>query len=410
MFELMDAYSQNAVIKVIGVGGGGGNAVAHMVQSGIEGVEFLCINTDAQALKHSKVKTSLQIGCNITKGLGAGADPEVGRQAAMEDRDRIIEMIEGCDMLFITAGMGGGTGTGAAPVVAQVAKELGILTVAVVTRPFEMEGGKRTLVANHGLAELGKYVDSLITIPNQKLLTVLGAKTTLLDAFKSANHVLQGAVQGIAELITRPGLINVDFADVRTVMSETGMAMMGSGVARGENRAKEAAEMAVSSPLLEDINLSGAHGILVNVTAGMDLSIGEFQEVGNIVKQFASEDATVVVGTVIDPELSDEMRVTVVATGLGKPEIAVSGRSPFGRDVPTLSKAVPQAAAPAAEPADAGRAAPSADGGRLRSAGQAGGAASKSCGRRAACGCGIRRCAGYSGLSAAPGRLTPETE
>jgi cell division protein FtsZ len=351
MFELMDAYSQNAVIKVIGVGGGGGNAVAHMVSSGIEGVEFLCINTDAQALKHSKVKTALQIGCNITKGLGAGADPEIGRQAAMEDRDRIIEMIEGCDMLFITAGMGGGTGTGAAPVVAQVAKELGILTVAVVTRPFEMEGGKRTLVANHGLAELGKYVDSLITIPNQKLLTVLGAKTTLLDAFKSANHVLQGAVQGIAELITRPGLINVDFADVRTVMSETGMAMMGSGVARGENRAKEAAEMAVSSPLLEDINLSGAHGILVNVTAGMDLSIGEFQEVGNIVKQFASDDATVVVGTVIDPELSDEMRVTVVATGLGKPEIAVSGRSPFGRDVPTLSKAVPQAKAEVAEPA-----------------------------------------------------------
>ena len=343
MFELMDAYSQNAVIKVIGVGGGGGNAVAHMVTSGIEGVEFMCINTDAQAIKHSKVKTSLQIGCNITKGLGAGADPEVGRQAAMEDRDRIIEMIEGCDMLFITAGMGGGTGTGAAPVVAQIAKELGILTVAVVTRPFEMEGGKRTLIANHGLAELGKYVDSLITIPNQKLLTVLGAKTTLLDAFKSANHVLQGAVQGIAELITRPGLINVDFADVRTVMSETGMAMMGSGVARGENRAKDAAEMAVSSPLLEDINLSGAHGILVNVTAGMDLSIGEFQEVGNIVKQFASDDATVVVGTVIDPELSDEMRVTVVATGLGRPEVAAVGRSPYGREVPTLQKAAPPA-------------------------------------------------------------------
>jgi cell division protein FtsZ len=349
MFELMDAYSQNAVIKVIGVGGGGGNAVAHMVTSGIEGVEFLCINTDAQALKHSKVKTSLQIGCNITKGLGAGADPEVGRQAAMEDRDRIIEMIEGCDMLFITAGMGGGTGTGAAPVVAQCAKELGILTVAVVTRPFEMEGGKRTLVANHGLAELGKYVDSLITIPNQKLLTVLGAKTTLLDAFKSANHVLQGAVQGIAELITRPGLINVDFADVRTVMSETGMAMMGTGVARGEMRAKEAAEMAVSSPLLEDINLSGAHGILVNVTAGMDLSIGEFQQVGEIVKQFASDDATVVVGTVIDPELSDEMRVTVVATGLGRPEVA-HGRTPFGRDVPTLQKAPHQQAAAPAEP------------------------------------------------------------
>src|SRR5687767_14484625 len=319
MFELMDAYSQNAVIKVIGVGGGGGNAVAHMVTSGIEGVEFMCINTDAQALKHSKVKTSLQIGCNITKGLGAGADPEVGRQAAMEDRDRIVELVQGCDMLFITAGMGGGTGTGAAPVVAQVAKELGILTVAVVTKPFEMEGGKRSLVADHGIAELGKYCDSLITIPNQKLLTVLGPQTTLLDAFKAANTVLQGAVQGIAELITRPGLINVDFADVRTVMAETGMAMMGSGSASGEGRARQAAEAAVSSPLLEDINLAGAHGILVNVSAGMDLSIGEFQEVGQIVKQFASDDATVVVGTVIDPELSNTVRVTVVATGLGRP-------------------------------------------------------------------------------------------
>jgi cell division protein FtsZ len=323
MFELMDAYSQSAVIKVIGVGGGGGNAVAHMVTSGIDGVEFMCINTDSQALKHAKVKTALQIGCNITKGLGAGADPEVGRQAAMEDRDRIVELVEGCDMLFITAGMGGGTGTGAAPIVAQVAKELGILTVAVVTKPFEMEGNKRGFVADHGIAELGKYCDSLITIPNQKLLTVLGPQTTLLDAFKSANQVLQGAVQGIAELITRPGLINVDFADVRTVMAETGMAMMGSGSASGEHRAKEAAEMAVSSPLLEDINLAGAHGILVNVTAGMDLSIGEFQEVGNIVKQFASDDATVVVGTVIDPELSNIVRVTVVATGLGRPASSV---------------------------------------------------------------------------------------
>ena len=330
MFELMDAYSQSAVIKVIGVGGGGGNAVAHMVTSGIDGVEFMCINTDSQALKHAKVETALQIGCNITKGLGAGADPEVGRQAAMEDRDRIVELVEGCDMLFITAGMGGGTGTGAAPVVAQVAKELGILTVAVVTKPFEMEGNKRSFVADHGIAELGKYCDSLITIPNQKLLTVLGPQTTLLDAFKSANQVLQGAVQGIAELITRPGLINVDFADVRTVMAETGMAMMGSGSASGENRAKEAAEAAVSSPLLEDINLAGAHGILVNVTAGMDLSIGEFQEVGNIVKQFASEDATVVVGTVIDPELTNMVRVTVVATGLGRP--AVTSRPPQPRE------------------------------------------------------------------------------
>jgi cell division protein FtsZ len=321
MFELMDAYSQSAVIKVLGVGGGGGNAVSHMVNSGIEGVDFICINTDAQALKHSKVKASLQIGCNITKGLGAGADPEVGRQAAMEDRDRIIELIEGCDMLFITAGMGGGTGTGAAPVVAAVAKELGILTVAVVTKPFDMEGGKRMLIAEHGIAELGKFCDSLITIPNQKLLTVLGGETTLLDAFKSANQVLQGAVQGIAELITRPGLINVDFADVRTVMSETGMAMMGSGAASGEERAREAAEAAVSSPLLEDINLAGAHGILVNVTAGMDLSIGEFEIVGNTVKKFASDDATVVVGTVIDPDMSNQIRVTVVATGLGRPTV-----------------------------------------------------------------------------------------
>jgi cell division protein FtsZ len=329
MFELMDAYSQSAVIKVIGVGGGGGNAVAHMVTSGIEGVEFLCINTDAQALKHAKVKTALQIGTNMTKGLGAGADPEVGRQAAMEDRDRIVELVEGCDMLFITAGMGGGTGTGGAPVVAQIAKELGILTVAVVTKPFEMEGSKRSYVADHGIAELGKYCDSLITIPNQKLLTVLGATTTLLDAFKSANQVLQGAVQGIAELITRPGLINVDFADVRTVMAETGMAMMGSGAASGEGRARAAAEAAVSSPLLEEINLAGAHGILVNVTAGMDLSIGEFQEVGQIVKQFASEDATVVVGTVIDPELSNQVRVTVVATGLGRPATAARSQ-PIG--------------------------------------------------------------------------------
>jgi cell division protein FtsZ len=351
MFELMDAYSQSAVIKVIGVGGGGGNAVAHMVTSGIDGVEFMCINTDSQALKHAKVKTALQIGCNITKGLGAGADPEVGRQAAMEDRDRIVELVEGCDMLFITAGMGGGTGTGAAPVVAQVAKELGILTVAVVTKPFEMEGNKRGFVADHGIAELAKYCDSLITIPNQKLLTVLGPQTTLLDAFKSANQVLQGAVQGIAELITRPGLINVDFADVRTVMAETGMAMMGSGTASGEFRAREAAEAAVSSPLLEDINLAGAHGILVNVTAGMDLSIGEFQEVGQIVKQFASEDATVVVGTVIDPELSNIVRVTVVATGLGRPAAArpvstqqhretVAAREPLLRD-PLSSRAQP---------------------------------------------------------------------
>jgi cell division protein FtsZ len=320
MFVLADTENQGAVIKVIGVGGGGGNAVAHMINAGIEGVDFICINTDAQALKHSRVKVGLQIGCNITKGLGAGADPEVGRQAAMEDRDRIIEMIEGSDMLFITAGMGGGTGTGAAPVVAQVAKELGILTVAVVTKPFDMEGSKRLGSADQGIGELSKHVDSLITIPNQKLLTVLGGDVTLLDAFKAANQVLQGAVQGIAELITRPGMINVDFADVRTVMAETGMAMMGSGSARGDNRAREAAEAAVSSPLLEDVNLQGAHGLLINVTAGMDLRTSEFAMVGDTVKQYASEDANVVVGCVIDPEMREEIRVTVVATGIGRPD------------------------------------------------------------------------------------------
>jgi cell division protein FtsZ len=319
MFVLADTENQGAIIKVIGVGGGGGNAVTHMVSSGIEGVDFVCINTDSQALKHSKVKMSLQIGSNITKGLGAGADPEVGRQAALEDRDRIVEMVDGSDMIFITAGMGGGTGTGAAPIVAQVARELGILTVAVVTKPFEMEGNKRQSLADQGIGELGKYVDSLITIPNQKLLTVLGGDTTLLDAFKAANEVLQGAVQGIAELITRPGLINVDFADVKTVMAETGMAMMGSGRATGENRAREAAEAAISSPLLEDVNLSGAHGLLINVTAGMDLRTSEFHVVGDAIKQFASEDATVVVGYVIDPEMTGEIRVTVVATGIGRP-------------------------------------------------------------------------------------------
>jgi cell division protein FtsZ len=317
MFELVDGYNSNAVIKVIGVGGGGGNAVSHMMDCGIDGVEFICANTDSQALKNSRVKTAIQIGCNITKGLGAGANPDLGRQAAMEDRDRLREAIEGSDMLFITAGMGGGTGTGAAPIVAQVAKELGILTVAVVTKPFGMEGRKRADIADLGITELAKHVDSLITIPNQKLLTVLGKTTTLLDAFRSANEVLQGAVQGIAELITRPGLINVDFADVRTVMSEMGMAMMGTGRGTGEDRARDAAEAAISSPLLEDINLEGANGILVNITAGMDLAIGEFDDVGMVVKDRASDDATVVIGTVIDPAMEGEVRVTVVATGLG---------------------------------------------------------------------------------------------
>jgi cell division protein FtsZ len=317
MFQLMDTQTQTAVIKVIGVGGGGGNAVNHMAAANIEGVEFICANTDAQALENATVKTILQLGAGITKGLGAGADPAIGRKAAEEDRDRIKEALDGSDMIFITAGMGGGTGTGAAPVVAEVARELGILTVAVVTKPFPFEGNKRGKVAGEGIAELAKYVDSLITIPNDKLLQVLGKEMTLLNAFSSANDVLLNATQGIAELITRPGLINVDFADVKTVMSEMGVSMMGTGAATGENRAREAAEAAINSPLLEDIDLAGAKGILVNITAGLSLTIGEFDEVGNTVRDFADEEATVVVGTVIDPELDDELRVTVVATGLG---------------------------------------------------------------------------------------------
>lgn len=318
MFELMDTYAQQAIIKVIGVGGGGGNAVDHMVAVDIGGVEFINANTDSQALERSSAPTVLQLGANLTKGLGCGADPVMGRQAAVEDRERIAEVLAGADMVFITAGMGGGTGTGAAPVVAQVAQDAGSLTVAVVTKPFLFEAKKRMAIAEQGIEELTAYVDSIITIPNEKLLTVLGKEATLLDAFAKANEVLQGAVQGIAELITRPGLINVDFADVRTVMSEMGMAMMGSAVATGEGRASEAALTAVSSPLLEDVNISGARGLLVNVTAGLDMAIGEFEEVGTTVKEFAAEDATVVVGTVIDPEMHDELRVTIVATGLGQ--------------------------------------------------------------------------------------------
>ena len=318
MFELMDTYGQLAVIKVIGVGGGGGNAVDQMVCANIDGVEFINANTDAQALKKSGARTILQLGANLTKGLGCGANPEVGRQAALDDRERIAEVLAGADMVFITAGMGGGTGTGAAPVVAQVAKDLGILTVAVVTKPFPFEGKKRMGIADQGIAELTQYVDSIITIPNEKLISVLGKDASLLDAFAKANEVLQNAVQGIADLVTRPGLINVDFADVRTVMSEMGMAMMGAATATGEHRAREAAVAAVSSPLLEDINISGARGILVNITAGLGMSIGEFEEVGNAVKEYAAADATVVIGTVIEPDMGDEMRVTVVATGLGQ--------------------------------------------------------------------------------------------
>ena len=319
MFQIVDSVPDSAEIKVVGVGGGGGNALRHMMESCVEGVEFICANTDAQALKDMGSATVLQLGNGLTKGLGAGANPEVGRQAAMEDRDRIADVLQGADMVFITAGMGGGTGTGAAPIVADVARELGILTVAVVTRPFVFEGRKRMAVAEEGLKELKDKVDSLITVPNEKLLQVLGKTTSLLEAFKAANDVLLGAVQGIADLIIRPGMINVDFADVRTVMSEMGQAMMGTGEAVGDDRAREAAEIAIHSPLLEDINLQGARGILVNITAGPDLSLGEFSDVGDTIEAFASDNATVVVGTVIDPEMGDRLRVTVVATGLGQP-------------------------------------------------------------------------------------------
>ena len=343
MFELVDTYGENAVIKVIGVGGGGGNAVMHMAKSSIDGVDFICANTDSQALKSTDVKTVLQLGNNITQGLGAGANPVVGREAALEDQDRIRESISGADMLFITAGMGGGTGTGAAPVVAEIAEELGVLTVAVVTKPFPFEGDKRMKIANAGIEELVKHVDSLITIPNEKLLAVLGRDTNLLDAFKSANDVLRGAVQGIAELITCPGLINVDFADVRTVMSEMGMAMMGSGTATGVERAREAAEAAISSPLLEDVNIAGAKGILVNVTASAGLSIGEFDEIGSHIKGLASDDATVVVGTVIDESIQDNLRVTLVATGIGSKTTPAPAK-PKMTLVETSAKKQPKAA------------------------------------------------------------------
>lgn len=335
MFELIDSIPQNAVIKVIGVGGGGGNAVRHMIANQIEGVDFVCANTDAQALNDLGAKTLLTMGNSVTKGLGAGANPAIGRQAALEDRDEIAEILAGADMVFITAGMGGGTGTGAAPIFAEVARELGILTVAVVTKPFPFEGKKRLKIAEEGILELSEHVDSLITIPNEKLLDVLGKSASLLEAFKAANDVLLGAVKGIADLIMRPGMINVDFADVRTVMSEMGMAMMGTGYASGEGRAREAAEAAIRSPLLEDVNLDGARGILVNITASENLSLGEFTEVGEIIEEFASDDATVVVGTVIDPTMGDEIRVTVVATGLGELRAALAPKP-----VETAPKAV----------------------------------------------------------------------
>lgn len=356
---------KGAVIKVVGVGGGGCNAIDFMVEEGqTRDVEFVVANTDVQALRRSAAPHTVQLGAEITKGLGAGADPDIGRQAAEEARERIEGVLKGSDMIFITAGMGGGTGTGAAPVIAKIAKELGILTVAVVTKPFAFEGSRRMKVAEQGIAELSEYVDSLITIPNNKLLTVLGKSVSLVSAFRSANAILQGAVQGIADLITRPGLINVDFADVRTVMSEMGMAMMGTGHATGDERATLAAEAAVSSPLLEDIDLTGAKGVLVNLTAGADMSIGEFEIVGETIRTFTSEDATVVVGTVIDPEMTDELRVTIVVTGLNRGDafhplearLQAATKPDGGVDYERLEKPMAQGAEePVAEPTAAPR-------------------------------------------------------
>lgn len=318
MFQLLEDVNLSARIKVVGIGGGGGNAVEHMLSSAVEGVEFLSANTDAQALQRLTGSTLVHMGTALTKGLGAGADPDVGRLAAQENRDMLREHLSGADLVFITAGMGGGTGTGAAPIIAQVAREVGALTIAVVTRPFKFEGKKRTLIAEAGIAELRDAVDSLIILPNDKLVPVLGRKTSLLDAFAEANNVLKGAVQGIADLITRPGMINVDFADVRTVMAAMGMAMMGSGQASGDSRAVLAAEQAINSPLLEDVDLKGARGVLVNIAAGEDLSLGEFSEVGEIIAEYAADDATIVIGTVIDPSLGDSIKVTLVATGLDR--------------------------------------------------------------------------------------------
>lgn len=327
-FELVQQLAPNAVIKVIGVGGGGGNAVAHMLNSSVDGVEFITANTDSQAIKNCSASQQLTLGSNVTKGLGAGANPEVGRQAALEDRDAIMSALQGADMVFITAGMGGGTGTGAAPVVAQLAKEMGILTVAVVTKPFPFEGRRRMQVAAKGIEELSQHCDSLITIPNEKLITVLGRNATMIQAFRAANDVLLGAVQGIADLIVHPGLINVDFADVRTVMSEMGLAMMGTGIARGDDRAQAAAEAAIRNPLLDDVDLAGANGVLVNITSGSDLTMSEFDEIGRVVSEFASEDATVVIGCALDPQLQDEVKVTVVATGLSPATVGL--RQPQG--------------------------------------------------------------------------------
>lgn len=348
MFELVADTSRQAVIKVIGVGGGGGNAVEHMAQSDLDGVGLINANTDAQILARSKASTVLQIGESLTKGLGAGANPEIGRQAAMDDRDRIADAIEGADMVFITAGMGGGTGTGAAPVIAEVAREMKMLAVAVVTKPFPFERKRRMETALDGIRGLKDHVDSLIVIPNEKVLSTVGQNCPMVDAFKKADEVLFNAVQGISELITRPGLINVDFADVRTVMSEMGMAMMGSATASGEGRAVDAAKNAIESPLLEDIDLHGAKGMLVNITASADMTIGEYEAVGTAIGEYAADDANVVIGTALDPSMQADLRVTMVATGLVEPKAEAQPQPKAPRLAPVGRRPLPPAvAAPA---------------------------------------------------------------
>jgi cell division protein FtsZ len=318
MFEFEENLAQNANIKVIGVGGGGGNAVNTMIRAQLEGVEFIAANTDVQALKHSQAPIKLQIGAQATKGLGAGANPDVGKQAAMEDETHVAEILGNADLVFITCGMGGGTGTGAAPVIARVAKQLGALTVGVVTKPFAFEGKKRARHAELGVEELRNNVDTLITIPNEKLLTVAGKDTPMLDTFKKADEVLLQAVKGISDLITIPGLINLDFADVRTIMGEMGMALMGTGTGEGDNRAMEAAQKAISSPLLENVSINGATGIIINISGPSNMTLFEVNEASKMIQQEAHEEANIIFGAVIDEKLKDKLRVTVIATGFNK--------------------------------------------------------------------------------------------
>ena len=318
-FDEAEKRTQFARIRVVGVGGGGGNAVNRMILEKLDGVEFISINTDAQALLSSQSDRRLQIGKQLTRGLGAGGRPEVGREAVLEDREEVLEAIDGSDMVFVTAGLGGGTGTGAAPVIAELAKEMGALTVAIVTKPFLFEGRKRMQQAEEGLRELKKRVDTLIVVPNQRLLSVVGQGTTLQDAFRVADSVLLHATQGISDLITVTGLVNVDFADVKTIMTEMGDALMGTGHGSGENRALEAAQEAISSPLLDDVSVQGARGVLINITGGRDLSLHEVSEVSSVIHEAAGEEANIIFGAVIDSDMKEELRVTVIATGIGSP-------------------------------------------------------------------------------------------